>query len=96
MIEKGFCADFVLMDKAQHTPGKTILVSIQFGILPGIGAITSHRTATPPRLAHPHGRASTRAQRWFWPLKPGEFDLAPDESPINAAPTTTYCVTSIK
>jgi enamidase len=48
MIEKGFCADFVLMDKAQHTPGKTILVSIQFGILPGIGAITSHRTATPP------------------------------------------------
>ena len=55
MIEKGFCADFVLMDQAQHTPGKTILESIQFGNLPGIGmtiidgAITSHRSRnTPP------------------------------------------------
>jgi enamidase len=37
MIEKGLCADFVLMDQAQHTPGKTILESIQFGNLPGIG-----------------------------------------------------------
>ena len=101
MIEKGFCADFVLMDQAQHTPGKTILESIQFGNLPGIGmtiidgAISSHRSPTPPRLARHHGRASTRAQRWFWPLKPGEFDLAHDESRLNAAPTTRYCVTSI-
>ncbi len=55
MIEKGYCADFVLMDQAQHTPGKTILESIQFGNLPGIGmtiidgAITSQRSRnTPP------------------------------------------------
>jgi len=37
MIKKGLCADFVLMDQAQHAPGKTILESIQFGNLPGIG-----------------------------------------------------------
>ena len=43
------------MDQAQHTPGKTILESIQFGNLPGIGmtiidgAITSQRSRnTPP------------------------------------------------
>ncbi|MCW1920291.1 amidohydrolase family protein [Rhodobacter sp. KR11] len=55
MIEKGYCADFVLMDQAQHTPGKTILDSVQFGNLPGVGmtvidgVIRSHRSRnTPP------------------------------------------------
>lgn len=37
MIEKGYCADFVLMDQAQHAPGKNILESIQLGNLPGVG-----------------------------------------------------------
>ncbi len=37
MIEVGFCADFVLMDQAQHAPGKDILESVQLGNLPGVG-----------------------------------------------------------
>jgi enamidase len=37
MIEVGFCADFVLMDQAQHAPGATILQSVAMGNLPGIG-----------------------------------------------------------
>jgi len=37
LIEKDYCADFVLMDQAQHAPGKTILESIQLGNLPGVG-----------------------------------------------------------
>lgn len=37
LIEKGGAADFVLMDQAQHAPGKNILESIQLGNLPGIG-----------------------------------------------------------
>ncbi|WP_375265573.1 amidohydrolase family protein [Planktotalea sp.] len=37
LIEKGKCADFVLMDQAQHAPGKNILESVQLGNLPGVG-----------------------------------------------------------
>src|SRR5262245_13692583 len=37
LIEIGRSADFVLMDKAQHSPGKNILESVQLGDLPGIG-----------------------------------------------------------
>lgn len=37
MIEKGLCADFVLMDQAQNSPGKTMLESVQQGNLPGVG-----------------------------------------------------------
>ncbi len=37
LIEVGFCADFVLMDQAQHAPGKDMLESIQLGNLPGVG-----------------------------------------------------------
>jgi enamidase len=54
-LEVGMCADFVLMDQAQHAPGKNILESIQLGNLPGVGMtvidgkITSHRSRnTPP------------------------------------------------
>ena len=39
MIEKGMCADFVLMDRAQHAPGKTILESVELGNLPGVGMV---------------------------------------------------------
>ncbi|MDZ4276658.1 MAG: amidohydrolase family protein [Erythrobacter sp.] len=61
MIEKGLCADFVLMDQAQHSPGKTILESIQYGNLPGIGmtiidgVVTSQRSRNTP----PAGRIPT-------------------------------------
>src|SRR6266496_3697302 len=37
IIEVGRSADFVIMDKAQHSPGKNILDSVQLGDLPGIG-----------------------------------------------------------
>ena len=37
IIEVGRAADFVLMDKAQHSAGKDLLESVQLGDLPGIG-----------------------------------------------------------
>lgn len=37
LIEEGMCADFVLMDQAQHAPGKTMLESVELGNLPGVG-----------------------------------------------------------
>jgi enamidase len=37
LLEIGWAADFVLMDQAQHAPGKNILESIQLGNLPGVG-----------------------------------------------------------
>jgi enamidase len=37
LIEVGRSADFVIMDRAQHSPGKNILESVQLGDLPGIG-----------------------------------------------------------
>jgi enamidase len=39
LIEVGRTADFVLMDKAQHSPAKTMLQSIALGDLPGIGMV---------------------------------------------------------
>ena len=39
IIETGRAADFVLMDRAQHSSGKDILDSIQLGDLPGIGMV---------------------------------------------------------
>src|ERR1700675_3830081 len=37
LIEVGRSADFVIMYRAQHSPGKNILDSVQLGDLPGIG-----------------------------------------------------------
>jgi len=37
LLEEGFSADFVLMDQAQHAPGKTLLESVELGNLPGVG-----------------------------------------------------------
>jgi enamidase len=37
LIEVGRSADFVIMDKAQHSAGKSILDSVQLGDLPGVG-----------------------------------------------------------
>jgi enamidase len=38
-IAPGQAANFVLMDKAQHSSGKDLLESIQRGDLPGIGMV---------------------------------------------------------
>lgn len=55
LIEAGYAADFVILDKAQHAPGKTMLESVQLGNLPGVGMtiidgeVTSGRSRnTPP------------------------------------------------
>ena len=37
LVEIGRAADFVIMDKAQHSPGKTLLDSVRLGDLPGVG-----------------------------------------------------------
>src|SRR6266481_949905 len=39
LIEPGRVATFVMIDKAQHSPGKTVLESMQRGDLPGIGMV---------------------------------------------------------
>jgi enamidase len=39
IIEKGRAADFVFMDRAQHSAGKTLLDSVALGDLPGIGMV---------------------------------------------------------
>ena len=60
LIEVGRCADFVLLDQAQHAPGKNLLESVQLGNLPGVGmtiidgVVTSHRSRnTPPAMRLP-------------------------------------------
>ncbi|MFO0992282.1 MAG: amidohydrolase family protein [Hyphomicrobiales bacterium] len=39
IIEAGRAADFVFIDRAQHTAGKDVLKSIELGDLPGIGMV---------------------------------------------------------
>jgi enamidase len=39
LIEPGRAATFVMIDRAQHSPGKSVLESIQRGDLPGIGMV---------------------------------------------------------
>ncbi|MDI9331089.1 MAG: amidohydrolase family protein [Alphaproteobacteria bacterium] len=39
LIEVGRAADFVFMDRAKHTAGKTLLESVQLGDIPGIGMV---------------------------------------------------------
>lgn len=39
LIEPGRAADFVFMDKAQHSAGESFLASIELGDLPGIGMV---------------------------------------------------------
>ena len=39
LIEPGRDADFVFMDRAQHTVGRTLLESVQLGDLPGVGMV---------------------------------------------------------
>ena len=60
LIDKGYSADFVLLDQAQHSPGKTMLESVAQGNLPGVGmtiidgVIRSERSRnTPPAMRLP-------------------------------------------
>jgi len=39
LIEPGRAADFVIMDRAQHTAGKTLLESVRMGDLPGVSMV---------------------------------------------------------
>jgi enamidase len=39
LIEPGRAADFVFLDRAQHTAGRTLLESIQLGDIPGVGMV---------------------------------------------------------
>ncbi len=55
LIEAGRAADFVLMDRAQHTAGQTLLESVRLGDLPGISMViidgvvrTGRSRNTPP------------------------------------------------
>ncbi len=60
LIEPGRAADFVVMDKAQHSAGRDFLESIRLGDLPGIGMtvidgiVRTHRSRnTPPATKLP-------------------------------------------
>ncbi|UJX45231.1 amidohydrolase family protein [Xanthobacter sp. YC-JY1] len=60
LIEIGRAADFVLMDKAQHSPGTTLLDSVRLGDLPGVcmtiidGIVRTQRSRnTPPATRMP-------------------------------------------
>ncbi len=60
LIEVGRAADFVIMDKAQHTAGKTLLESVHLGDLPGVGMTiidgvvrTERSRNTPPATTLP-------------------------------------------
>ena len=39
LVEIGRDADFVFMDRAQHAPGSTLLESVAFGDMPGVGMV---------------------------------------------------------
>ena len=58
IIEPGMSADFIILDQAQHSPGKDMLESIQQGNLPGIGMtiIDGKVTSTRSRNTPPAGR----------------------------------------
>ena len=60
LIEVGRDADFVFMDRAQHTAGRTLLESVQLGDIPGIGMVMidgivrcGRSRNTPPALEVP-------------------------------------------
>ncbi|MBS3647595.1 amidohydrolase family protein [Pseudaminobacter sp. 19-2017] len=60
LIEVGRAADFVLLDKAQHSAGRDLLESVRLGDIPGIGMtiidgiVRTHRSRnTPPSSVMP-------------------------------------------
>ncbi len=74
LIEVGKSADFVFLDRAQHSAGKTLFDSVGLGDLPGVGMTavdgivrTQRSRNTPPADRAPtivaKGQASKRAPR---------------------------------
>jgi len=60
LIECGRAADFVFLDRAQHTAGRTLLESVALGDIPGVGmvvidgSVRCHRSRnTPPATEVP-------------------------------------------
>jgi len=60
LIERGRAADFVFLDRAQHTAGRTLLESVALGDIPGVGmvvidgSVRCHRSRnTPPATEVP-------------------------------------------
>ena len=60
LIEVGRTADFVFLDRAQHTAGRTLLDSVQLGDIPGVGMVMidglvriGRSRNTPPATAIP-------------------------------------------
>jgi enamidase len=60
LVEAGRAADFVIMDRAQHTAGRTLLESLALGDIPGVGMTiidgivrTGRSRNTPPATAVP-------------------------------------------
>ena len=66
LIEVGRSADFVIMDKAQHSPGKNLRESVRLGDLPGVGMTiidgivrTQRSRNTPPATKVPEIRLAS-------------------------------------
>jgi enamidase len=60
LVEVGRAADFVLMDRPQHSAGQTLLEAVQLGDVPGVGMTvidgqirTGRSRNTPPAVAVP-------------------------------------------
>jgi enamidase len=60
LIEAGRAADFIILDRAQHTAGRTLLDSVRLGDLPGLGMVvidgvvrTGRSRNTPPATTLP-------------------------------------------
>jgi enamidase len=60
IIETGRAADFVFLDRAQHSAGATLLESVRLGDLPGVGMVVidgvvrcQRSRNTPPATAVP-------------------------------------------
>ena len=49
IIEAGKATDLLIMDRAQHAPGKTILEPVELGNLPGVGMMIVDGTVRPGR-----------------------------------------------
>jgi enamidase len=69
LIEPGRAATFVMIDRAQHSPGKSVLESIQRGDLPGIGMViidgmvsTQRSRNTPPATMVPEIASSMQTR----------------------------------
>jgi enamidase len=67
LIEPGRAADFVFLDKAQHSAGNDLLESVQLGDLPGVGAVmidgivrVQRSRNTPPATRIPHAAERTK------------------------------------